>query len=272
MSDLRQRAALAARAAGFLPVIEALRYCKNRMNNFRSNAEFRRSSPDYIFPPMWLAYDAYNNVDLKRICSEGKDQASRIVDQINTFTASQDNPLNVLEWGCGPGRVIQHLPRLLGERACLFATDYNPKTVDWCKSSIPGVSFAENGLAPPLRFESSTMDAVYSISVFTHLSEAKHFAWIKELERVLKPGGVLLVTMHGKLSCSSLTQAELKEFQDGKLVVRANVREGSRLYAAFHPDRFVSTQLLANFEILRKVEPFAPFMRQTLWVARKRQL
>jgi cyclopropane fatty-acyl-phospholipid synthase-like methyltransferase len=112
------------------------------------------------------------------------------------------------------------------------------------------------------------MDAIYSISVFTHLSEAMHFAWIKELKRVLKPGGLLLVTMHGNLSSHNLTQAELKEFRDGKLVVRANVEEGSRLYAAFHPDQFVSTQLLANFEVLRKVEPFAPFMRQTLWVVR----
>jgi hypothetical protein len=37
---------------------------------------------------------------------------------------------------------------------------------------------------------------VYALSVFTHLDEAHQFQWLAELERILRPGGYLLVSLH----------------------------------------------------------------------------
>lgn len=272
MSDLRQRTALAARAAGILPIVERLRFLKSVLTTLHSNSSFRRSLPDYIFPPLWLAYDAYSNLDFEHIFQEGKDQASRIVEGIHTSLPDRAHgqPVKILDWGCGPGRVIQHVKRAFGPDAHIFGTDYNGQTIAWCRSALPGIAFAQNDLVPPLPFQAGSMDAIYSISVFTHLSEEMHLAWIHELARVLRPGGVLLITVHGNLSSRSLTQIEREEFDAGKLVIRGNVLEGSRLYAAFQPDTFVSEVLLKEFIVLRKIEPFAPMMRQTLWIAQKR--
>jgi hypothetical protein len=44
--------------------------------------------------------------------------------------------------------------------------------------------------------DSNTFDMVYAISVFTHLPEDMQFAWLDELERVAKPGGLLLLSVH----------------------------------------------------------------------------
>jgi SAM-dependent methyltransferase len=38
---------------------------------------------------------------------------------------------------------------------------------------------------------------VYSISVFSHLDERLSDAWAAEVERVLEPGGVALLSVHG---------------------------------------------------------------------------
>lgn len=268
MSRFRQSAALAARNLGVLPAIEQLRFLKSFAANWRANARFRKSQPDYVFPPLWLAYDAYNNLRFENIYAEGLDAATRIAEKIVTHVP-KETPLNILEWGCGPGRVIQHVGKLLGSRAKLFGTDYNEASIRWCLAAMPDISFAMNGLAPPLPFEGASMDAIYNISVFTHLSEEMHYAWISELHRVLKPGGVLLITVHGNKSSHVLTSPERALYDAGNLVVRAKVKEGSRLYAAFQPDQFVRERLLSAFTVLEKVEPFAPMMNQTLWVARK---
>jgi hypothetical protein len=96
-----------------------------------------------------------------------------------------------------------------------------------------------------------------------------HEAWIAELKRVLKPGGILLATLHGNLVRHKLTPGERELFDRGELVVRGNVAEGSRLYAAFHPNAYARQQLFAGMPILATREPFATRMSQTLWVVRK---
>jgi SAM-dependent methyltransferase len=39
---------------------------------------------------------------------------------------------------------------------------------------------------------------VYGISVMTHLTEGAQYAWLKELRRILKPGGICVLTIHGE--------------------------------------------------------------------------
>ena len=41
---------------------------------------------------------------------------------------------------------------------------------------------------PPLPFPDRFFDFVYSISIFTHLPEAMQFAWLEDINRVLKAG------------------------------------------------------------------------------------
>jgi hypothetical protein len=41
-------------------------------------------------------------------------------------------------------------------------------------------------------------DCIYAISVFTHLSAELQDLWMKELRRIVRPGGHLLITTHGE--------------------------------------------------------------------------
>ena len=52
--------------------------------------------------------------------------------------------------------------------------------------------------SPPTTLPSSSFDVVYAYSVFSHLNEAVGLAWVKELARALRPGGVLIVTTQGR--------------------------------------------------------------------------
>lgn len=169
----------------------------------------------------------------------------------------------VADWGCGLARVIRHLP----ERYRRTGFDYNLHAINWCKEEIEGVEFYHNNLMPPLPAAAASFDALYALSVFTHLSEAAHDAWIGEIERVLAPGGVFLGAFHMVPPAGQLLPDEQSRFEAGQLVVRGGVKEGSRTYTAHHPEPYLREKLLVNFDI---IEPPIDLFAQTLFVARKR--
>ncbi len=177
----------------------------------------------------------------------------------------------MLEWGCGPARIIRHLPGLLGPAWGVSGCDANRDTIRWCAAHLPGIGFDENGAAPPLPYPAGNFDCVYAWSVFTHLSATLHRAWAEELHRVLKPNGLLICTLNGAAARPLLLPAEQARFDAGELVVRGTVAEGTRCFLAYHPDPFVGGDLLRRFDVLEHVP--APNLfgeRQDVWVARKR--
>ena len=103
-----------------------------------------------------------------------------------------------------------------------------------------------------MSFEGDAFDVIYGISIFTHLSKEMHFAWFNELLRVLKHGGIMLLTLHGSAFKEKLTKAEKIKFEKGELVVKSNTKEGHRTFGAFQPASFVK-ELVGLNEILEHI-------------------
>ena len=153
----------------------------------------------------------------------------------------------VLDFGIGCGRIARHWKNVPGP--AWHGCDYNPKLVAWCDANLPFVAVAENSLDPPLPYPDDSFDLVYAYSVFTHLHEQLQFAWITELERVLKPGGLLLFSVHGDAATGGLDATELAHYRDGQLVERFSSSSGSNLCSVFHPDGWVRDELLCDFDV-----------------------
>jgi SAM-dependent methyltransferase len=103
----------------------------------------------------------------------------------------------VLDFGCGCGRVMRYLS-LVEELSCA-AAEINPDLAAWCSANLPSVATVRNHPMPPLRV-AGEFDLIYAFSVFTHLPALAASAWIVELNRLLAPGGVLLVTTKGRVA------------------------------------------------------------------------
>ena len=80
--------------------------------------------------------------------------------------------------------------------------------------------FEINALTPPLPYADEQFDLVYALSVFTHLPEPLHFAWMREMKRVLKTDGYLIFSTHGEPYLGDLTPDQQAEFRAGRVVVK----------------------------------------------------
>lgn len=102
----------------------------------------------------------------------------------------------VLDFGCGSGKVMRHFLSEAGDCE-LWGCDIDERSIEWINSELnPPLHAFANGEAPPLDQPSESFDLIWSVSVFTHLTD--HWAdWLAELHRVLKPGGLAIVSFLG---------------------------------------------------------------------------
>ncbi len=78
---------------------------------------------------------------------------------------------------------------------------------------------------------------------------------MEELTRVVRPGGLLLSTFHGRSRLEYMRMEGQYEqiapgFEAGELVVIASERAGSSECAAYHPERYIREVLARGLEIL----------------------
>lgn len=107
--------------------------------------------------------------------------------------------LTVLEIGCATGRVLRHFN---AQRQSLdwnlVGCDIQASHIEWLRQYWPkDITVFTGTVIPTLPLPDNSVDVIYGMSVFTHIKY--HWdAWIMELKRVLKPGGVLMQTIHAE--------------------------------------------------------------------------
>lgn len=217
--------------------VDQVRFRMHQFRFRRANQAFAQAHADVVFPPDYYLYETYR-LQYSDYWLDGRQTAEEIVSLWQTYGLAA-GPVTVVDWGCGPGRVLRHLPELLPQDSLVVGTDYNAAYVNWCRDNLPEVTVLHQSITPPLPLQSGSCDAVFGLSILTHLSEEQHKAWLAELQRILKPDGLIVLTTHGSSCAYKLTSAERESFDSGKLVVRAAGREGHRVFAAFQPQNWM---------------------------------
>lgn len=145
---------------------------------------------------------------------------------------------SILEFGCSYGRLTRHLFSLVPD-AQISGCDILPKEILWSRKKYPRGRFLVNQEKPPVSFPDAEFDFIYSYSVFTHLSEQNHLNWLKELSRILKPGGVMLHTVHSPVCLKRIqmfSPQRLDSYQLGGTVEQF-LRSGKQYhYVPYGPD------------------------------------
>jgi SAM-dependent methyltransferase len=105
-------------------------------------------------------------------------------------------PRHLLDWGCGCGRVTSMMLKYLGDME-IHGCDIDGEAVAWCSRNLTPGRFTASPPVPPTPYAADTFDVVTGCSVLTHLDRTLQFEWLKEMKRILAPGGLLLASVHG---------------------------------------------------------------------------
>jgi ubiquinone/menaquinone biosynthesis C-methylase UbiE len=120
-------------------------------------------------------------------------QTMRKISEASGFTL--EGAKRILDFGCGPGRMIRWLTSLTDKGREIWGADMFAESIVWCQQHLsPPFWFTTTTSLPHLPFEDGYFDFLYAGSVFTHIADLAD-AWLLELRRVVRPGGRLYLTI-----------------------------------------------------------------------------
>ena len=269
---MKRKIELILRRLGLEPAIYHYVFHKDHRRCRQSDRTFAEAHPEVVLPPPRLRFDVIACSSAEYYFKTGQKMAQQIFSVIRTWCPGTA-PV-VCEWGCGPGRILFSLADLDAGRDLRFiGTDAFAPSIHWAQT-VPGdrISFMLNKMEPPLALPDASVDFVYAVSVFTHLSDSLTRVWFKEILRILKPGGVFWFSTHGgSFHRNDLDPASLKKLDRGEFVAIHSWHNGSQMYTGIHCPALIRTIIADSSAELLEYQPNGNQKYQDVWIIRKRQ-
>lgn len=108
-----------------------------------------------------------------------------------------ENPGNILDFGCGAGRMIRWLKPYSNNKE-IWGVDISSEHIIWANNNLnPPFNFAVNTIVPHLPFRDNYFDFIYAGSVFTHIDDLAD-SWFMELDRISSEKAYLYLTVQDR--------------------------------------------------------------------------
>ncbi len=103
----------------------------------------------------------------------------------------------ICDFACGWGRITRFFMKdTLAEN--IYGLDVLGDAINVCREAFEGPVFEVVPQNVPYRFETHKFDIITAFSLFSHLNESTAKQILQEFHRMLKPGGLVVVTSRGK--------------------------------------------------------------------------
>lgn len=187
--------------------------------------------------------------------------ADAVVDALAATGTEPESGMKALDFGCSSGRVVRVLAAAYPD-VDWHGCDPIPEAIDWASAHLPGIDFRQSPEYPPASYGDESFDFAYAISVWSHFSERAGLDWLRELRRVLRPGGRMVLTVHGPHSIWHDARAGVRPAEQLERV-RAALEEAGFFYEpefAEHGDHGITnpdwgTAFLSPEWLLARITP-----------------
>lgn len=195
---------------------------------------------------------------------------------------NRDSLGSILDFGCGVARVSKHYLDICN--AQITGIDIDKNCIDWCRINLPQAQWYTVDANDNLPFENNSFELVIGHSVFTHFEEAIQLKKLKELSRVTKEGGYVMMTILGEyahfLEPMSFTEEEFL-CQNGTISPESMKKYSQKhpLIAADYPNyhkgvfnthKFIHERWSKDLNVISIIEGFAD--HQALVILQKEKI
>ncbi|NJN28029.1 MAG: class I SAM-dependent methyltransferase [Cyclobacteriaceae bacterium] len=161
---------------------------------------------------------------------------------------------NVLEVGCGEGRGVELIAPLA---AAFTGIDKIAGVIDKLKETYPSGDFRQMVIPPFSGLKDNSFDVVVSFQVIEHIKD--DLGYLREIYRVLKPGGTALITTPNIAMSLSRNPWHIREYTASELAQLAgkvfeNVEmkgiSGNETVMAYYLDNKKSVEKMMRWDVL----------------------
>ena len=154
----------------------------------------RLPMPSFPPPDVQAAYVGLSN---RQTVMEAWKFYLLMADMRKKFGLQLDLESNVLDFGCGWGRFARMFLRDVPADN-IWCADVLEEAIAVCRETgVPGHKVILDQL-PPSSLPAAQFDMAFAYSVFSHLSPVAHAAWEPEFARIMRPGGLVFITVQGR--------------------------------------------------------------------------
>ena len=104
---------LLLRKLGLMQLTDRLNFLYQKYKNRSSNKIFKEKNPDVILPPDYMIYESFQ-MNYDNYYNDSVNTAKWLISYFEKHIELKN--INILEWGCGPARIIRHLPKSIGQQ------------------------------------------------------------------------------------------------------------------------------------------------------------
>ena len=111
---------------------------------------------------------------------------------LNRFAAQVSGRNEVCDMGCGPGHVARYLK---DAGTTVFGVDLSPKMIEEARRLNPNIQFREGNMMA-LDLPDGALAGITAFYAIVNIPRSSLPAVFREMNRVLRPGGLLLLAFH----------------------------------------------------------------------------
>ncbi len=137
-----------------------------------------------------------------------------LADYLKILQAAKQQNVKIesyFDFGCASGRVLRHFCAQ-SEVQTLWGSDINGRHIKWLNDYLPQkLKLVHNNCIPYIGIADNSIDVIGAFSVFTHI-DTFETAWLAELYRILRPGGMVYLTVQNEDTWNLLRSANDTDF------------------------------------------------------------
>ncbi len=176
---------------------ESAKFLRNKVIELKEEISEKGLPPEF-----WSKY--FQVYDILNMVPPYKDLLNKILSILDPKKGEK-----ILDAGAGTGNLAVLIEN---KSAQVIALDFSKEALEIYKNKNPNAIVCLHDLTKPLPFDDNYFDKIVSNNVIYNIPREKRLEVIKELKRVLKPGGLIVISnIHKNFSPLKIYLASIKE-------------------------------------------------------------